>query len=439
VSGDARHGGAPDGAHHTRAVGTRGRCTRRKGAEWPTQRATVPTGGPTRAVSRVARTSRGGHSRWLGDNGGVTRPTAPIVLPRLALTGWLSLALVTVLAPARVLAHGGAVPPELTLTSLLFSWSFDATIWLPVAAAAILWRSGVTRVNARHPGNPVPRRRTIGWMAGLGVLLVALDSGVERYDTTLFSMHMVQHLLLTMVAAPLLLYAGPITLLMRASGPATRRRWILPLLHARPVRVISHPVVAWILFAGVMWASHFSPLFNAALEDELIHRFEHALFLGSAALFWWPVVGPDPSPWRMRYPARILYVGLQMPQNTFLALAIYSATEPLYPHYATVERDWGPTPLFDQQVAGGIMWLGGDLLFLAFVALLVAAWFRDEERRLPGEDRRLQAERAAIRERSERLAERRAAEQASEKGGGGDEAPSPAPGAQPSGGIGASR
>jgi cytochrome c oxidase assembly factor CtaG len=338
-------------------------------------------------------------------------------------------------------AHGGPVPPEPTLSTFLLAWSFDATVWLPVIAAVLLWRSGVNRVNRAHPGNPVPRRRTVAWLAGLAAILVALDSGVERYDTTLFSVHMVQHLLLTMIAVPLLLYAGPITLLLRASGPATRRRWILPLLHARVVRGISHPVVAWLVFAGVMWASHFSPLFNAALEDELLHRLEHALFLGSAALFWWPVVGPDPSPWRMRYPARILYVGLQMPQNTFLALAIYSATAPLYAHYQTVERDWGPSPLLDQQIAGGIMWLGGDLMFLGIVVLLVAAWFRDEDRRLVGEDRRLEAERAAIRERAERLATRRAAEREAGRAGGaaaGDGGPVADP-AQPSGGMGASR
>jgi putative membrane protein len=122
------------------------------------------------------------------------------------------------------------------------------------------------------------------------------------------------------------------------------------------------------------------------------------------------VVGPDPSPWRMKPAAKVLYVGLQMPQNTFLALAIYMSTIPLYRHYATTVRSWGPTPLEDQQMAGGVMWLGGDLVFLTMVILLVFAWMRDEERRTVGEDRRLGAEEAAIRERATRLAARRAAE-----------------------------
>ena len=78
------------------------------------------------------------------------------------------------------------------------------------------------------------------------------------------------------------------------------------------MRVLAFPVVAWMLFAGVMWVSHFSPLFDAALEDPLVHDLEHALFLGAALLFWWPAVALDPAPWRMAHPARALYVFLQM-------------------------------------------------------------------------------------------------------------------------------
>ena len=313
------------------------------------------------------------------------------------------------LAAPAVLAHGGevpAVPPDPAI--LLLGWSGDPLVWLPAVVALVLWRTGVRRVNRAHPGNPVPRARTWAWVAGVLAVLFALDSGIERYDTTLFWVHMIQHMLLTLVGPILLLYAGPITLLLRASSAETRRRWIFPLLHSRVVRFLSFPVVSWLLFAAVMWASHFSPLFEAALEDEWIHRLEHALFLSSALLFWWPVVGPDPSPWRMKPGAKVLYVGLQMPQNTFLALAIYMSTIPLYQHYVTTGRTWGPTPLEDQQMAGGIMWLGGDLVFLTMVILLVWAWMRDEERRTVGEDRRLGAEEAAIRERAARLAERRA-------------------------------
>ena len=312
--------------------------------------------------------------------------------------------------PLPVDAHGGSVPggpPD--PATLLQGWSFDPLTWLPVVTLAVAWGWAVRRVNRAHPRNPVPGRRTAAFVAGLAALLVALDSGIEAYATTLFSAHMVQHLLLTLVAPPLLLLAAPVTLVLRAVGPATRRRIVLPALHSPAVRIASHPIVAWLTFTAVMWATHFSPLFDAALEDELVHRLEHGLFVGSALLFWWPVIAVDPAPRRLGYPVRLVYVVLQMPQNTFLALAIYSAGTVRYAHYATTGRTWGPSPLVDQQIAGGIMWLGGDLLFLAAILALVGVWMRAEERGASRTDRRVDAERAAIREREQRLAARRAA------------------------------
>ena len=217
-----------------------------------------------------------------------------------------------VLFPGTSAAHGaGHAAP--TAAILLEGWTFDPSVWVPVSLAALAyWRARVL-VDRRHPSNPVPRWRLASWLAGLGAIVVALASPVEAFDTTLFSVHMVQHLLLTMVAAPLLVLAAPITLLLRVSTPEARRHWILPVLHSRVVRVISHPLVAWSLFAAVMWATHFSPLFDAALEDETLHRLEHALYMGSALLFWWPVIGADPSPHRLGYPARLFYLALGMP------------------------------------------------------------------------------------------------------------------------------
>ncbi len=316
------------------------------------------------------------------------------------------------------LAHGQTVPPAPDLGAFVLGWSFDSLVWLPAIVALLLWRAGVARVARLHPSRPVSRGRSAAWALGVFVVLVALDSGIERYDTSLFWIHMIQHMLLTLVAPPLLLLAGPITLLLQASSGETRRRWILPVLHSRVVRLLAFPVVAWVLFAAVMWGSHFSPLFDISLENQWVHRLEHGLFLTAALLFWWPVVGPDPSPWRMTPSVRVLYVGLQMPQNTFLALAIYMASAPLYAHYVTNIRPWGPSPLEDQQLAGGIMWIGGDFAFLTAVILLVLAWMRDEDRRTVGEDRRLEGERAAIRERELALAARRAAEAGEGRGPG---------------------
>lgn len=146
-------------------------------------------------------------------------------------------------------------------------------------------------------------------------------------------------------------------------------------------------------FAAVMWLAHFSPLFDAALEDELLHRIEHALFLGAALLFWWPVVGADPSPHRLGHPARILYLALGMPLSSLLGLVIFSASTVLYPHYATLERSWGMSPLEDQAWAGGIMWAGGDLAFVVAIVAAVAVWLRHEEREAQRVDARLARQR----------------------------------------------
>ncbi|MEZ4595344.1 MAG: cytochrome c oxidase assembly protein [Chloroflexota bacterium] len=284
----------------------------------------------------------------------------------------------SILGATPVAAHGVvAGPPDAGM--LLTGWSFDIEVWLPVLLAAWGYLVLVRSVDRAHPTTPVPRRRLWYWMGGLGVLLVATQSVIGAYDTTLFTTHMVQHLLLTMVAAPLLLLGAPVTLLLRAASPDVRKDVILPVLHSRVVRALSHPIVAWGQFAVVMWASHFTGLFDAALEDPLVHALEHALYLGSALLFWWPVVGVDPAPRRLPHPMRVGYLVVGMPFSSFLGLAIFSATHVLYQHYATLRRDWGQPPLEDQQWAGGIMWAGGDLLFLVAVLFAIRAWLRAEE------------------------------------------------------------
>jgi cytochrome c oxidase assembly factor CtaG len=315
-------------------------------------------------------------------------------------------------APAAVAAHGVVTEGPPTLANLLFGWTVEPAVVIPLLAAALAWHYAVRRVNARHLANRVPRVRSLAFYGALAAVAVALVSGIDRYDTVLFSVHMVQHLLLTLVAAPLFALSAPITLLLRLSSPGTRRRWILPVLHSRAMRVVSFPVVSWLIFAGVMWGSHFSPLFDRALEDPLVHDLEHLGYLVAGVLFWWPAIGPDPSPWRMSHPVRIMYVFLQMPQNTFLAVAILNVSQPLYPHYATLVRSWGPTPLNDQQIAAGIMWLLGDLGFLATILGLVIAWMRHEERETGRADRRADEAMAGIRDRETRLADRLADEHA---------------------------
>jgi putative copper resistance protein D len=344
------------------------------------------------------------------------REMAPIGLRRTASQRVVAVRAMALAAAAAfivagpALAHGPAPAEPPTATGLLLGWTIEPLPALAIAAALLWWRWAVGRVAAMHPSKPVPMRRSIAFVGGMVAIAVALMSGIDRYDTTLFSVHMVQHILLTLVAGPMIALSAPITLLLRVASPATRRRWLLPLLHARLTSFVSFPVVAWLLFAAVMWGTHFSPLFDAALENPLLHDLEHALYLIAAVLFWAPAVALDPAPWRMTHPVRALYLFLQMTQNSFLSVVLLNAQTVLYPHYATVTRAWGPSALADQQLAAGIMWLAGDLIFLGAIMAIVADWARAERRDAPRADRQAATDLAEIRVREQRLAARRAQE-----------------------------
>jgi putative copper resistance protein D len=221
----------------------------------------------------------------------------------------------------------------------------------------------------------------MAWLSGVAVIGIALVSPIDVYSDELFSVHMVQHLLLAMVAPPLLALGAPTTLALRLSKPTLRRSVLLPILHSRFVSAISWPPVGWIAFAAVMWITHFSPLFNAALENPLLHDLEHVCYLAVGVLFWWPVIGADPSRWRLRPVARMAYLAAQMPLNTAVGLAIYFSPIVLYAHYASLDRAWGPDPITDQQVAGIVMWGAGDIILLFALVLAIAAWLRAEEKR----------------------------------------------------------
>jgi putative copper resistance protein D len=307
-----------------------------------------------------------------------------------------------------VAAHGPTPAGPPTLAALAFDWQLEPVVVAGLLVAAVAWAWLVRRVRRLHPDHPVPRLRTAAWFGGLAAIAVALLSGIARYDTTLFSVHMGQHLLLMMVAAPLLAFAAPITQLLRAASPGVRQGWLIPVLHSGPVEALGHPVVAGLTFAVVVWGSHFTGLFNLALEDQGVHDVEHVAYLLAAMLFWWPVIGADPARHRMPFAVRSLYLLIQVPVNSFLGMAFVFAPAPLYAHYANLGSPYGINALADQQLAGGIMWLVGDVVFIGGILGIIAAWMRHEQRDEPAAERRFEAERIALRERADRLARTKA-------------------------------
>jgi putative copper resistance protein D len=311
-------------------------------------------------------------------------------LPRLLAPG-LGFGALMVMTTSRALAHDSIGTPP-TVLGAFTTWTLDPMPWTLALVAAAGYLIAVRRVNQAHPRVPVPHWRVSAWLAGVAAILVALVSPVDAYAADLLTVHMVQHLLLAMVAPPLLALGAPVTLLLRIASPRDRHRLILPVLHSRVVRVIASPLVAWPAFAIAMWLTHFSPLYNAALDDETLHIAEHVIFLTSGMLFWWPVIAADPIPRRLGYGARLAYVGLQMPLNAAVGLAIYFAPAVLYPHYAALQRSWGPDALTDQQIGGLVMWGAGDLLLLAAIPAIIAAWMRADARRSRRSDARLLAQ-----------------------------------------------
>jgi cytochrome c oxidase assembly factor CtaG len=254
-----------------------------------------------------------------------------------------------------------------------------------VAAAATGYYAAHQRIR-RATGTGVPVRQRVAFDAGLAVVIVALVGPLDAAASRSFSSHMVQHVLLTMVAAPLLVLGGALGVALRA-WPGRPRRALRAIVHHPVVRIITNPIVAWGLFFVVLWGTHVTELYDAALRSEGLHILEHAAYLTTAVLFWMPVLGRDPMPARLSYPARILYLFLAMPAMAFLGLTIAATRHVLYPTYAVIEGL--PRALADQQAAGAIMWVTSMVMVLPALVLVLFAWMRADEREAARIDARL--------------------------------------------------
>lgn len=217
---------------------------------------------------------------------------------------------------------------------------------------------------------------------GLGVLVVVVSfcSGLDGYADVVLSVHMAQHLALALVAAPLIVAAAPVTLALRAL-PHGGRRALAGAIRSRPARVLTHPLVTWTLFAAAMIGTHLTGLYALALRYPALHAAEHAAFLGTAFLFWLPVLGADPLPHRPGWTGRMLYLLTAMPAMGFAGVVLASDRHVRYAAYLAPARRLGISALADQHVAGTMMWVGGSAI--AAVLTLIAAWtaLLQEERR----------------------------------------------------------
>jgi cytochrome c oxidase assembly factor CtaG len=225
----------------------------------------------------------------------------------------------------------------------------------------------------------------------VGGFAVATQSGLSSYDTALLSVHMVQHMALTMVVPVFLALGAPVTLALRVL-PRRPRGWLLVVIHSRVAKVLTFPPLTLALYIVTPWALYFSGWYDATLHSSFVHEMTHVHLVLVGSLFFWPLLGIDPIPGRVSYPFRLLIIFLSLPFHAFLGVTIMSQTDLIggswYPDLHTV-LPWLPNAADDQHLAGGILWGSGDLVGLLFFAVLFVQWVRSSIREAAREDRRL--------------------------------------------------
>lgn len=251
-----------------------------------------------------------------------------------------------------------------------------AVIAALLAAGWYAWAS--QQYHRRFPAKRVLKMQAVAYYCGCAVLAIVLSPSFDGLADESFAWHMVQHVAIALVAAPLLLMGAPLLYLL-GTLPRNAARILAKALNAQPLSTLFSPVCAWLCFVAFLWISHFSGLYNAALDNEWIHAAEHAAYVGLALLFWSAVVQTGFVPHPLGYGTRMLYIFLAIPQGAFLGVALFMTRAPLYAHY--VAANGMTAALADQHNAGAVMWVGGGLLFFGSFMLTAATWAARERSR----------------------------------------------------------
>lgn len=271
-----------------------------------------------------------------------------------------------------------------------FSTDFDVVPVLLIAGALVGYLWGVARVRRLHPRHPWPIGRTVAWVAALVVTAIAIFSFVGVYDRELFYDHMIQHLLLIMVASPLYALGAPLKLAWWSTD-GRAHELVNRGLRSSPAQLLDHPLVAFGLYAVMIPVTHLTSLYNLTLENEDIHNGEHLLFLVIGYLFWRQVFTGEFSAHRVYPGLRLGLLAFAIPVDTFTGLSLASSTHEIFPAYLTLHRTWGPGLVADLHAGGVIMWVAGDTLMFLPMIPLALQWMHYEERRATRVDRELDA------------------------------------------------
>jgi putative copper resistance protein D len=276
-----------------------------------------------------------------------------------------------------------AGPP--TPVRVLFDWRFDLIFGTAALVFAALYVAGVRRLRRR--GDAWPAGRTVSWLLGCLALLFVTSSGLGRYMPAMFSMHMADHMLLSMLVPILLVLGGPVSLALRALPSAGRddppgmREWLLAALHSRVSRFLTNPVVATVLFVAGFYGLYLGGLFDAAVGSHMGHVAMNVHFLLSGYLFYWVVIGVDPTPRPIPPLAKVGVVFASLPLHAFFGVLLMGLQKVLgESFYRSLHLTWHTDLLGDQRLGGGIAWAAGEIpLVLVMIALLVQ-WTRSDQR-----------------------------------------------------------
>ena len=265
--------------------------------------------------------------------------------------------------------------PPLSGWRFLTTWQLDAVALLGLLLAAAAYAWAVHRVRRAHPVRPWPRGRSAFFGAGLLVIFLATHSSVAVYDMSLFSVHMAQHLMLIMLAPPLIAAGRPLTLTLHA----VRNPWhtrIKKAIRSMPVAVLTSAPVALTVYATTIVATHLSGLMSQIMQHAWLGQLEHLLYLVAGYLFFVLVFGDEPLRWRLPLPGRLLLVVVAMAVDTFVGIVLLQTTQPIG---YVAHPGWGPNPLTDTQTGGAIMWFFGDAIMVILIVLIFRSWVRRPE------------------------------------------------------------
>jgi cytochrome c oxidase assembly factor CtaG len=264
--------------------------------------------------------------------------------------------------------------PPFSLAEAVTNWQFAPVVTAFTAVAAALYLWGAVRVARRHPSRPWPALRTAAFLGGLLVIVLATQSGIGTYDDTLFWDHMIQHLMLIMIAPPLLVAGQPITLLLHASRNPLHTR-VKKVIRSRPVHWLTWPAVGVIAYTATIVGTHLTSFMNVVETNGTVHNAEHVLYLVVGYLYFLPLVGREPIGWKVSYPLRLFLLFIAMPVDAFTGVVLNSESSP--PFTTTEPRSWGPSLLTDVHDGGAVMWIGGAAIMFVMILVTFFSWSRE--------------------------------------------------------------